>query len=71
MEEMNYIFGVSTYRHIKYQVKEVLPWCVDYYLKGNKDRNPCPFLYRLARDAVGEGDENQRDEETEREGDEA
>lgn len=26
MEEMNYVFGVPTRRHAKYQVKEVLPW---------------------------------------------
>lgn len=68
MEEMNYIFGVSTYRHIKYQVNEVLPWCVDYYLKGHKDKNPCPFLYRRARDAGDEGDQNEGGEKTNGEG---
>lgn len=47
MEEMNYVFGVSTRRHAQYQLKEVAPWCVDHYLK-RKDTD-CPPLYRWAR----------------------
>lgn len=44
MEEMNYVFGVSTWRHVIYQVKEVLPWCWKHYiLRRNVDLRP---LYR-------------------------
>jgi hypothetical protein len=36
LEELNYIFGVSTYKHIDYQVRHVLPWVfqwVKYWYK--------------------------------------
>ncbi|KAJ9605872.1 hypothetical protein H2200_009721 [Cladophialophora chaetospira] len=29
LEELNYIFGVPTAKHIQYQVRHVLPWAVD------------------------------------------
>lgn len=51
MEEMNYVFGVSTRRHVKYQVKEVAPWCVDHYLR-HKDIE-LPALYNSARVSDG------------------
>ncbi|KAK5165662.1 hypothetical protein LTR04_001044 [Oleoguttula sp. CCFEE 6159] len=28
LEEMNYIFGVPTWKHVQYQLKTVLPWIV-------------------------------------------
>ncbi|KAL9609207.1 MAG: hypothetical protein Q9167_006005 [Letrouitia subvulpina] len=49
MEEMNYVFGVSTRRHVNYQVKEVAPWCVDHYIWRKKGVELDP-LYRWARD---------------------
>lgn len=49
MEEMNYVFGVATRRHVDYQIKEVAPWCFYHYIlrrKGLRDLDP---LYRYAR----------------------
>ncbi|KAG6986636.1 hypothetical protein G7Y79_00075g099080 [Physcia stellaris] len=51
MEEMNYVFGVSTRRHVKYQVEEVAPWCVEHYLRRRKVDLPPP-LYRYVRDGM-------------------
>ncbi|KAL9594358.1 MAG: hypothetical protein Q9219_007072 [cf. Caloplaca sp. 3 TL-2023] len=48
MEEMNYVFGVSTRRHVEYQVKEVAPWCVDHYIRLRRGAELDP-LYRYAR----------------------
>ncbi|KAL8720123.1 MAG: hypothetical protein Q9225_002968 [Loekoesia sp. 1 TL-2023] len=48
MEEMNYIFGVSTRQHVKYQIKSVAPWFVDHYIRRRKDVDLEP-LYRYAR----------------------
>ncbi|KAL9043899.1 MAG: hypothetical protein Q9214_002928 [Letrouitia sp. 1 TL-2023] len=48
MEEMNYVFGVSTRQHVDYQVKEVAPWCIDHYIRRKKDVELDP-LYRYAR----------------------
>lgn len=48
MEEMNYVFGVSTRQHVDYQVKEVAPWCIDHYIRRKTDVELDP-LYRYAR----------------------
>jgi hypothetical protein len=32
LEEINYIFGVPTGQHARYQLGEVLPWWVDHWL---------------------------------------
>lgn len=34
LEDMNYIFGVPTKRHVEYQVKDVLPWTLKHYTPG-------------------------------------
>ena len=47
MEEMNYVFGVDTARHVDYQLNEVAPWCIDHYLLRKKVSYPRP-LYRYA-----------------------
>ena len=47
MEEMNYVFGVDTARHVDYQLHEVAPWCFDHYLLRKKVSYPRP-LYRYA-----------------------
>ncbi|KAK5735834.1 hypothetical protein LTR17_007846 [Elasticomyces elasticus] len=39
LEELNYIFGVSTKVHAKYQWKTVLPWAWQYYILRDED---CP-----------------------------
>ena len=49
MEEMNYVFGVSTRRHVDYQIREVAPWCVDHYIKRKKGVKLEP-LYRWQKD---------------------
>ena len=45
MEEMNYVFGVATRQHVRYQVKEVAPWCVDHYIRRRRGVD-LPPLYR-------------------------
>ncbi|TKA40488.1 hypothetical protein B0A49_13187, partial [Cryomyces minteri] len=32
LEEMNYIFGVSTRKHVQYQLQTVLPWIIKHYI---------------------------------------
>lgn len=45
LEDMNYIFGVSTPRHIQYQVLEVFPWAVKRWLPWvRKGDNPEPAM---------------------------
>lgn len=39
LEELNYIFGVSTAKHIRYQVTTAVPWAWSYYVRRDKD---CP-----------------------------
>jgi Sugar (and other) transporter len=34
LEELNYIFGVSTRKHIRYQLQHVLPWSVQWVKYG-------------------------------------
>lgn len=36
LEELNYIFGVSTRKHIKYQLTTVLPWAWSYYVRRDE-----------------------------------
>ena len=42
LEELNYIFGVSSWKHFEYQFHQVLPWAWNYYVKRDKtfDRPP-------------------------------
>jgi len=51
MEEMNYVFGVSTRRHVQYQLTEVLPWYFNRYIRLQKleDMKDLPPLYRYSR----------------------
>ncbi|KAL7930637.1 sugar transporter domain-containing protein [Trichoderma chlorosporum] len=44
LEELDYVFSVSTRRHAQYQLTEVLPWWIQrYVLRRNNGR--CPELY--------------------------
>lgn len=36
LEEMNYIFGVPTDKHIQYQIRDVLPWIIRRYMPGQR-----------------------------------
>lgn len=44
LEELDYVFSVSTRRHAKYQLTEVLPWWTKRYILLQKN-GPCPELY--------------------------
>ena len=44
LEELDYVFGVSTRAHAKYQVTKVLPWWIRRYVLWRKDA-VCPELY--------------------------
>ncbi|OCL12086.1 galactose-proton symporter [Glonium stellatum] len=48
LEEMNYIFGVPTRRHIEYQLKEVVPWAFRHYILRKQTERLDP-LYRWNR----------------------
>jgi hypothetical protein len=39
LEELNYIFGVPTVQHIRYQLTTVVPWAWRYYVMRDKT---CP-----------------------------
>jgi hypothetical protein len=53
LEELDYVFGVPTRTHAKYQLTKVLPWFCRRYLLLQKDA-VCPELYHL--DKVHESD---------------
>ncbi len=59
MEEMSYVFGVATREHMRYQVKEVFPWCIDHYIRRRQGLELEP-LYRYAR--AGEDSNKTADE---------
>ncbi|TKX25762.1 sugar transporter-like protein 10 [Elsinoe australis] len=46
LEELDYIFSVSTRRHARYQTFEVLPWWIKRYVFQQKGA-ACPGLYHL------------------------
>ncbi|KAL8818156.1 MAG: hypothetical protein Q9191_008001 [Dirinaria sp. TL-2023a] len=43
LEDMNYIFGVLTARHVQYQIKESLPWTLRHYTPGLYADEPIPL----------------------------
>lgn len=45
LEELDYVFGVSTRTHAKYQLGTVLPWWIKRYVLQNKGA-VCPPLYK-------------------------
>jgi hypothetical protein len=52
LEELNYIFGVRTRKHMKYQIKTVVPWAWKYYVRrrprDRKESSP-ELLYTWVR----------------------
>jgi MFS family permease len=55
LEELNYIFGVSTAKHAVYQWRTVLPWAWRYYVRRDKHCDEQPEkLYTWARARDGE-----------------
>lgn len=49
LEELDYVFAVTTRRHAKYQLTEVLPWWIRRYIFWRKDA-VCPELYHTDLD---------------------
>ncbi|PGH17598.1 hypothetical protein AJ80_04777 [Polytolypa hystricis UAMH7299] len=47
LEELDYVFGVPTRTHAKYQLFQVLPWWIRRYILRRKDA-VCPELYHLS-----------------------
>ncbi|KAF2224451.1 hypothetical protein BDZ85DRAFT_281039 [Elsinoe ampelina] len=53
LEELDYVFGVPTRRHMGYQLHEVLPWWVRRWVKRDKTA-VCPDLYHFGGVEDGE-----------------
>jgi MFS family permease len=52
LEELDYVFGVSTRRHMSFQVKEVAPWWIKTYVLRRKGLT-VPQLYKFGDEAPG------------------
>jgi MFS family permease len=50
LEELDYVFAVSTRRHASYQLFTVMPWWIKRYIFRRKDA-VCPELYKTALDS--------------------
>lgn len=59
LEDMNYVFGVPTRRHIEYQIKTVLPWTFERMFHPTTAQKPVPLYrweknrQRLAKSSTG------------------
>ncbi|EKV13094.1 MFS sugar transporter, putative [Penicillium digitatum] len=49
LEELDFVFGVPTRTHAKYQLTKVLPWWIKRYVLMRKDA-VCPELYQVTQD---------------------
>lgn len=73
LEDMSYVFGVPTKRHVEYQIKEHLPWQFkrlrNRFLPSSRkeDLEPLNSLYTWHRSRVEGAVEVQGDEEVEEE----
>lgn len=47
LEELDYVFGVPTRTHAKYQLTKVLPWWIKRWVLMRKDTPPCEELYKF------------------------
>jgi len=47
LEELDYVFGVRTKRHMNYQWGTVLPWWLKRYVLRRNDGTPSPHLYKF------------------------
>ncbi|KAJ5689121.1 Major facilitator superfamily domain general substrate transporter [Penicillium macrosclerotiorum] len=57
LEELDYVFGVPTRTHAKYQLTQVLPWWIKRYIFLHKDA-VCPELYKISgSDTLPHGEE--------------
>ena len=55
LEELDYVFGVPTRTHAKYQLTTVLPWWFKRWVLFRKD-TVCPDLYKFEDEAWTESD---------------
>ena len=55
LEELNYIFGVSTAKHITYQLTTAVPWAWRYYVKRDKTCPDQPEKLYIWASAGGQG----------------
>lgn len=62
LEELDYVFGVPTIVHTKYQLLTVFPWWFRRWVLFRKDTPPCPELYKFEDDAWTESDNETRAE---------
>jgi hypothetical protein len=56
LEELDYVFGVPTRTHAKYQITQALPWWFKRWVLMRKDTPPCPDLYRFEDEEWTESD---------------
>lgn len=47
LEELDYVFGVPTRTHARYQLFTVLPWWFKRWVLLRKNTPPCPDLYKF------------------------
>lgn len=55
LEELDYVFGIPTRTHAKYQLTKVLPWWFKRWVLFRKDAT-CPELYKFEDEAWTESD---------------
>ena len=55
LEELDYVFGVSTRRHMSYQLRTALPWWFKRYILRNKSA-VCEDLYHFEEEEWTESD---------------
>ncbi|KAJ5906517.1 Major facilitator superfamily domain general substrate transporter [Penicillium subrubescens] len=58
LEELDYVFGVPTRTHARYQLTQVLPWWIRRYIFGRKGA-VCPELYKVSETTERQTDEVQ------------
>lgn len=62
LEELDYVFGVPTRTHQKYQVFTVLPWWfknIPNFLIPGRKATPCPDLYKFQDETWIESDRDE------------
>lgn len=58
LEELDYVFGVPTRTHAKFQLTQVLPWWIRRYIFRRKG-GTCPELYKVSETTESQSDEVQ------------
>ena len=63
MEDMNHVFSLATRQHVRYQVKEVAPWCISHYILRRSDKE-LRSLYLWQQEIDAQRDTRNTAEET-------